>query len=123
MMGLLSQTYTNKPTTTPLPRKTPFPLKHADAHLIHPSLDRFHLPTKWYPDPISCFTIIHPLDKPIDRPTDRQTNRETDRRARRQVCTNTCLRSIVLIESDVAKNTIYPEKNTKPMLGKVSLNK
>jgi len=43
-------------------------------------------------DPINHFSTIYPPD------------RRTDRLARRQLCYNTSLRSIVLIESDAAKN-------------------
>jgi len=59
----------------------------------HPSLQKMDSPAFTSNQLIST---IHPPD----RPTDRQTHVQTDGWARRQLCSNTRLRSIVLIQSD-----------------------
>jgi len=56
--------------------KTSLLLGDVDLHLIHPSLDRPHSPTKQHPDPISRFSTIHTLDWQRDQPTDWQTDRQ-----------------------------------------------
>jgi len=76
-------------------RYLPFSLVDVDPYLIHPSLDRPHSPSQ----------TTYRSNRPFCRSTPSgQTDRPTDRWARRQACTNTGLRSIILIESDAANN-------------------
>jgi len=49
-----------------LPQNSHFPFDDLHPHLIHPSLDQSHSPSKWHPHPISRFSTIHPPDRPTD---------------------------------------------------------
>ena len=53
--------------------------------------------------PFCHSTPFGQTDRPTGRQTDRQTDRQSDTWDCRQVCTDTLLRSAILIESDVAK--------------------
>ena len=74
-------------------------LQRSPPHLIHPSLDRHHLPPERYPDPISRFAIIHFPD--------RQTDRQMGRWDWRQLCTKNTYGHALWIVKRRAKNTIF----------------
>ena len=63
------------------------------SRLIHPSVDRPHLPPKQHPDSVSRFSTIHFPD------------RSTDRRGRRQTCTKSAYAHANMIVSDALATT------------------
>jgi len=85
---------TFKPMGRKKPRKSPLPLKHVDPYLIHLSLGQTRLPRQ----------TASGTNQPFCHSTlSRQTDRQTEW-SRRLTCKNTRSHSVVLIESDVAKN-------------------
>jgi len=91
------------------PQNCPFPLDDLHPHLIHLSLERLHSLLQ------TAFRSSQPFfhnsrNGQTNRPTVRQTDRQTDRSARRQLCSNTRLRSIVLIDSNAANNVESSKK-------------
>jgi len=75
--------------------KLPLPFGDLQLHLIHPFSTDPTLHPERHPDPISRFITVHHLDK--------QTHRQMGQ-ATIVYSSNTCLRSVIPIESDAANN-------------------